>query len=337
MTRTSGLDTIEVARTALTRGLLASGINVDGVMAGNNPAVATEMFRKATTADPGMCDAWLARIVAGEDSAPVLDAAWAAREAYGWEIHRFGLRGTKFRPLVFDGLFLRLEVTSRESLRSAYAVALIREQRYADADTLLHGPAPTDPFDADAHAYAQGLLHFQAKRWPDVLGAFSTQRTWRLPAYAVAAAAMAATALASLGVFEDAFRRAAPAVDSDLVPAATTIALYTQAMCLRHLDKAEDANQLLRRVYSRDPQFTPARQALDDPFVRLVLTSPEAIESRTDPWDPDSAPHPRRCPGCRARRTCQPPPGRRGRRTVGDVGNGAGQTGSQTDPLHHQG
>jgi type VII secretion ATPase EccA len=290
MTSTRALDTIEVARTALTRGLLASGINVDGVMAGNNPAVAAEMFRKATAADPGMCDAWLARIVAGEDTVTVLDAAWAAREAYGWEIHRFGLRGTTFRPLVFDGLFLRLEVTSRESLRTAYAVALIRERRLADAGTLLSGPAPTDPFDADAHAYAYGLLHFQAKRWPDVLAAFSTERMWRLPAFAVAAAAMAATALASLGVFEDAFRRAAPAVDSDLVPAATTIALYTQAMCLRHLDKAEDANQLLRRVYSRDPQFTPARQALNDPLVRLVLTSPEAIETRTDPWDPDSAP-----------------------------------------------
>ncbi len=101
---------------------------------------------------------------------------------------------------------------------------------------------------------------------------------------------MAATALASLGVFEDAFRRAQKAVDSDLLPSATTIALYTQAMCLRHLDKADDANQLLRRAYSRDSQFSPAREALDDQTIRLTLTSPEAIESRTNPWDPDSAP-----------------------------------------------
>jgi type VII secretion ATPase EccA len=291
MTSTSGLAAAgtEAARAAMTRGLLASGISVDGVMPGDNAAVAADQFRKATTADPGMCDAWLARVVAGDDSVGVLEAAWRARESYGWEMHRFGLRGTTFRPLVFDGLFLRVEIASRDGLRCAYAVALIREGRFGDADTLLSQGEPGDPFDADAHVYARGLLHFLAKRWPDVLAAFPTDRRWRLSAFGAAAAAMAATALASLGVFEDAFRRARDAVDSDLVPAAATIAFYTQAMCLRHLDKPEDANQLLRRAYSRDPQFAPARQALDDPSIRLVLTSPETIESRSDPWDPDSA------------------------------------------------
>ena len=290
MTSTQG--TTDAARNAMAKGLLASGISVDGVMAGSNPAVAAEMFKKATTLDPGICDAWLARIVAGDDSVDVVAAAWNARESYGWEIHRLNLRGTTFRPMVSDGLFLRLEITSREALRSALAVTLIRENRFAQADSLLSEETPKDPFDADAHAYARGLLHFQAKRWPDVLAAFSPDRVWRLPIYGVAASAMAATALASLGVFEDAYRRAQQAANSDLAPAATTVALYTQAMCLRHLDKADDANQLLRRAYSRDPQFAPARQALDDQTIRLVLTSPEAIESRTNPWDPDSAPSP---------------------------------------------
>jgi type VII secretion ATPase EccA len=278
------------ARAAMTRGLLASGINVDGVMAGNNPAVATEQFRKATQLDPSICDAWLARIVAGDDSVEVVQAAWDARESYGWEIHRLSLRGTAFRPMVSDGVFLRLEITSRDALRTALAIALIREKRYPQAHALLSEANPTDPFDADSHLYARGLLHFQTKRWPDVLAVFSPDRVWRMPIFGAAASTMAATALASLGVFEDAFRRAQKAVDSDLLPAATTIALYTQAMCLRHLDKADDANQLLRRAYSRDSQFSPAREALDDQTTRLALTSPEAIESRTNPWDPDSAP-----------------------------------------------
>lgn len=282
----------DAARTAMTRGLLASGINVDGVMAGHNPTVAAEMFKKATELDPGICDAWLARIVAGNDSVEVVQAAWDARESYGWEIHRLGLRGTAFRPMVSDGVFLKLEITSRDALRAALAVALIREKRFAQAHALLSEAEPSDPFDADSHAYAQGLLHFQTKRWPDVLSAFSIDHVWRLPIYGAAASAMAATALASLGVFEDAFRRAQKAVESDLLPAASVIALYTQAMCLRHLDKADDANQLLRRAYSRDAQFAPAREALDDQTIRLVLTSPETIESRTNPWDPDSAPSP---------------------------------------------
>ena len=286
----TSMQATDAARSAMARGLLASGISVEGVMAKDNPAVAAEQFKKATALDPGICDAWLARIVAGDDGVEVVAAAWEARESYGWEILRLGLRGTAFRPMVSDGLFLRLEITSRDALRSALAAALIREKRFAQANALLSEAAPTDPFDADAHAYARGLLHFQAKRWPDVLTAFSVDRVWRMPIYGVAAAAMASTALASLGVFEDAYRRAQEAVSSDLAPAATTVALYTQAMCLRHLDKADDANQLLRRAYSRDPQFGPAREALDDQTVRLVLTSHEAIETRTDPWDPDSAP-----------------------------------------------
>lgn len=283
----------DAARQAMMRGLLASGINVDGVVASNNPVVAQQLFRQATEIDPAMCDAWLARIVAGDDSLPILAAAWAAREAYGWETHRMGLRGSAFRPMVNDGLFLRLEITSRDSLRSAYALALTREGRYSDADALLTADPPSDPFDLDAHTYARGVLHFRADRWPDVLRIFPAEKTWRLPIYGVAASAMAATALASLGVFEDGFRRAQSAVDSDLVPAASVVALYTQAMCLRHLGRADECNQLLRRAYSRDAAFAPVRSALDDPNWGLVVTNPEAVESRTDPWDPASAPSPK--------------------------------------------
>ena len=68
------------------------------------------------------------------------------------------------------------------------------------------------------------------------------------------------------------------------------IALYTQGMCLRHVGREEESIELLRRVYSRDPKFAPAREAMDDPNYRLVLTDPETIEARSDPWDPDSAP-----------------------------------------------
>src|SRR6185437_5210578 len=239
-----------------TRGLLASGVSVNGLMPSHNQEVADRMFRQATEADPSMCDAWLARIIAGDDSVAVLAGAWQCRESMG----------------------------------AAYAAALARDGRYRDADVLLDQIHSTDPFDADLYAYAHGLVHFRAQRWPDVLADFPAEKRWRKPVYGAAAAAMATTALASLGVFEDAFRRAQLAIDGDLCPQAATIALYTQAMCLRHLKKEDDAMQLLRRVYSRDAKFSPARQALDDRTRMLVLTTPEAIESRTDPWDPDSAP-----------------------------------------------
>lgn len=280
----------DAARQCMQRGLLASGINVNGVVASNNQPIARQLFREATELDPGMCDAWLARVVAGDDSLPILRSAWAARESYGWEVRRLGLAGSNFRPMVGDGLFLRMEVLSRDTLRSAYALALTQARQFAEAAELLKEDSPRDPFDVDAHAYALGVLHFSAQRWTDVLQHFPVDKTWRLPIFGVAASAMAATALASLGVFEDAFRRAQPAVDSDLLPAATVTALYTQAMCLRHLDRADECMQLLRRAYSKDPNYEPVRSALDDPKWGLVLTSHEAIETRTDPWDPSSAP-----------------------------------------------
>lgn len=290
----TGISTQEdSARNALRRGLLASGIGVGGLVPSHNEPVAAEMFRTVTRADPGMCDGWLGRILVGDDSIEALAGAWKAAETFGWELRRLGVLEAEFRPLVSDGLFLMLPITSVDALRGVYAAVLIREQRYADADRLLDEAPPPDPFDADLHTYTQGLLHFRTQRWSDVLRLFPVDKRWYRPEYECAGAAMATTALASLGVFEDAFRRGERAVRDDRIPQATTVALYTQAMCLRHLGRDEEAAQLLRRVYSRDPKFAPAREALDDADRRLVLTDPETIEARTDPWDPGSAPNER--------------------------------------------
>jgi type VII secretion ATPase EccA len=280
----------ETARTAFSRGMLASGVSVNGLVPSHNAAVAARMFRQASDSDPSMCDAWLARIAAGDESVEVLAGAWEARETLGWETRRLSVLPSDFAPLVFDGMFVRLQISSAASLGAAYAVVLAREARYRDAEVLLDTLDPGDPFDADLVTYARGVLQFRGQRWTDVLALFPAEKQWRWPIYGAAAAAMAATALASLGVFEDAFRRARLAIDGGLCPQAATIALYTQAMCLRHLGKEEEATQLLRRVYARDAKFVPARQALDDASRRLVLTTPEAIEARTDRWDPASAP-----------------------------------------------
>lgn len=289
----TNIDAESPARSAFRRGLLASGIAVDGLVPSHHDRVARDMFATVTQADPTACDGWLGRLLAGDDTPEVLAGAWAAADSYGWEIRRLGVLGADFCPTVFDGLFLQLPICSVDSLRAAYATVLIRDHHHDRAHTLLtQVPAPAAPLDADMHSYVSGLLHFRTQRWTDVLRLFPPDKRWYRPEYGCAAAAMATTALASLGVFEDAFRRGEQAAGDDRVPAAATVALYTQAMCLRHLGREAEAAQLLRRVYSRDPKFGPARQALDDPTRRLVLTDPETIEARTDPWDPDSAPAP---------------------------------------------
>jgi type VII secretion ATPase EccA len=288
MTRSQS--TAEDARNAMVAGLLASGISVNGLQPSHNPQVASQMFNTATKLDPGMCDAWLARVLAGEQSIEVLASAWASVRTFGWETRRLGVTDLQFRPEVSDGLFLRLAVTSVESLACAYAAVLAEAKRYEEAAKLLDGVEPRHPFDAELVSYVRGVLYFRTGRWPDVLAQFPEGTQWRHPELKAAGAAMATTALASLGVFEEAFRRGQDAVEGDRVPGAANIALYTQGMCLRHVGREEEAVELLRRVYSRDPKFTPAREALDNPNFRLILTDPETIEARTDPWDPGSAP-----------------------------------------------
>jgi type VII secretion ATPase EccA len=287
---TRAQSTAEDARNAMLAGLLASGISVNGLQPSHNPQVALQMFTTATSLDPGMCDAWLARVMAGGQSIEVLAGAWASVRTFGWETRRLGVTDLQFRPEVSDGLFLKLAITSVESLACAYAAALAEAKRYEEAAKLLDGVEPRHPFDSELVNYVRGVLYFRTGRWPDVLVQFPEGTVWRHPELKAAGAAMATTALASLGVFEEAYRRGSEAVEGDRVPGAANIALYTQGMCLRHVGREEEAVELLRRVYSRDPKFAPAREALDNPNFRLILTDPETIEARTDPWDPESAP-----------------------------------------------
>ncbi len=280
----------EDARNAMIAGLLASGISVNGLQPSHNLQVALRMFTTASSIDPAMCDAWLARLLAGDQSIEVLSGAWAAVSTFGWETRRLGVTELQFHPDVSDGLFLKLAVISVESLACAYAAVLAEAKRYEEADKLLDGVEPRQPIDQELIAYVRGILYFRTGRWPDVLTQFPEGKTWRNPELKAAGAAMATTALASLGVFEEAVRRSQDAIEADRVPGAANVALYTQGMCLRHLGREEEAIEVLRRVYSRDPKFTPARAALDNPNYQLVLTDPETIEARTDPWDPDTAP-----------------------------------------------
>ena len=282
--------TAEDARNALLAGLLASGISVNGLQPSHNPQVASQMFNTATTLDPNMCDAWMARVLAGDQSVEVLSRAWATMRTFGWDIRRFGVTDLEFRPQVSDGLFLRLAVTTVEALACAYAAVLAAAKRYEEAAELLDRVEPRLPVDEELINYVRGILYFRTGRWPDVLTQFPEGKTWRNPELKAAGAAMVTTALASLGVFEEAIRRGQDAIEADRVPGAANIAIYTQGMCQRHLGREDEAVELLRRVYSRDPKFTPAREALDNPNYQLILTDPETIEARTDPWDADSAP-----------------------------------------------
>ena len=123
--------------------------SVNGLQPSQNPQVALQMFTTATRLDPDMCDAWLARVLAGDQTIEVLTGGWQAVKTFGWELRRLGLSELEFRPEVSDGMFLRLAVTRVESFAAAYAAALTEAKRYAEAAELLDSTEPRHPFDQE--------------------------------------------------------------------------------------------------------------------------------------------------------------------------------------------
>ena len=133
----TGIDAETPARSAFRRGLLASGIGVGGLVPSHNRQVAAEMFRTVTRAEPSVCDGWMGRVLAGEDTLEVLAGAWEAAETFGWEIRRLQVLGADFRPWCSTDCFCSCRSASVDALRCAYATVLIREANYSQADELL--------------------------------------------------------------------------------------------------------------------------------------------------------------------------------------------------------
>uniref|UniRef100_UPI0035CC20C1 AAA family ATPase n=1 Tax=uncultured Mycobacterium sp. TaxID=171292 RepID=UPI0035CC20C1 len=96
--------------------------------------------------------------------------------------------------------------------------------------------------------------------------------------------ALKASAAASLGEFVPALeiietiRTTNPYVAADVA--------LTKGWCLRELGDEEAAKAAFRAAAVDGQLLDAARQALDDPHYRLIVTDPETIATRTDKWDP---------------------------------------------------
>ena len=74
------------------------------------------------------------------------------------------------------------------------------------------------------------------------------------------------------------------------MPAAGQAAQFCKGLTLRELGNEAEARGIFERIYSQEPGFEANAAALRDPKYRLVITSKEVIDSRTDRWDPASVP-----------------------------------------------
>ena len=178
----------------------------------------------------------------------------------------------------------------------AYAASMIETKDFDEAEQVLdeldrlRAAMPDgDEASAEICSYLRGVLHFTTQRWPDVLSALSNSGSFTDEYIAAGAHLMVGSACAQMGLFGEGIRRLDQAIEGP-IPAARRAAEFCKGLTLREMGNEQEARVIFERIYSEEPGFEANSAALRDPKYRLIITSKEMIDSRTDRWDPASAP-----------------------------------------------
>jgi type VII secretion ATPase EccA len=275
-------------------GVLSLGIAIDGLEIERDLQYAALAFTRATEYDPEMCDAWLGRAVVGESTPEVIHHLHRTSQWLGREQRRLGLPPRTLSGRFETGLYLNYTLSSLTEIKLAYAASLIQAKDYGEAERTLDELAATRTATSDAandeiYAYIRGILYFTTQIWPDVLTALASSASFTDEFIAAGAHLMVGSACAQMGLFGEGIRRLDQALQSP-IPAASRAAEFCKGLTLREMGNEQGARTIFERIYSEEPTFEANYAALRDPKFRLIVTSKEAIESRTDKWDPASAP-----------------------------------------------
>jgi type VII secretion ATPase EccA len=276
-------------------GVLSLGIPIDGLEVDRDIHYAAAAFRRATEYDPDMCDAWLGRAAVGENTPEVIHHLHRSSKWLGREQRRLGLPPRSLSARFDTGLYLDYAMSGPTEVWLAYTASLIQGRDYGQAEETLDELAemrramPDDWASDEICAYVRGILHFTTQRWPDVLTALANSATFADQFIAAGAHLMVGSACAQMGLYGEGLRRLDEAIDGP-IPAARRAAEFCKGLTLREMGNEPDARKIFERIYSEEPGFEANYTALRDPKFRLVVTSQEVIESRTDKWDPASSP-----------------------------------------------
>ena len=268
----------------------SSGIPIDGEQYPADPAKAALAFTRATEWAPMMADAWLGRVASGDNSASVVLQLYRSRATIGAEQRRLGLPPRTLSGRFSTGLYIDYPLADRTEAIVAYAATLIAGADYQGAEDALDEAADEcagrgRPPIVD---YLRASLHFRTQRWTDVLTALAPSNTWTDEYMNAGADLMAGSACVQMGLFTEGVRRLEAAANGP-IPAAATAAMFTHGLALREQGMEAQAREQFEAVYSRDPSFAANSKALSDQRFRLVITTAETINSRSDRWDPATA------------------------------------------------
>jgi type VII secretion ATPase EccA len=276
----------------------------------SDPDAARDFFRQATEIDPSMADAWLGRIAAGDESLSTLQQLYA----YGARLHRETNRlGVHLSAAIKAGPYLSISVTEASHAGLALASALIDDRQYEKAEALLQDSSLLDSWENHQwQQYIRAYLMFATQRWPDVISIAASilpPQAIIMSAVTAGTNALAAHAAVHLGQARVAldwtdrveiraghsgpreWRRhqltdtAVTAIDPDEFPLIAADLAYVRGMAHRQLGEQDKAEIWLSKATINGALIEPAKQALADPALQLVITDEETINSRTNKWD----------------------------------------------------
>ncbi|WP_205873977.1 type VII secretion AAA-ATPase EccA [Mycobacterium camsae] len=277
-------------------GVLSLGIPIDGLETDRDVQYAALAFKRATEHDPQMSDAWLGRAAAGDVSSEVLYNLWrTSKDNLNREQRRLGLPRRALSGRFQTGLYLDYTLSTLTEVWLAYAASMIAGKDYDEAqrvldelETLRRSMPDGDAGNNEICAYIRGVLHFTTQRWPDVLTALANSASFNDEYIGAGAHLMVGSACAQMGLFGEAIRRLDQAIDGP-IPAASRAAEFCKGLTLREMGKEPEARTIFERIYSEEPGFEANAAALHDPKYRLIVSTREDIDSRTDKWDPSTA------------------------------------------------
>jgi type VII secretion ATPase EccA len=273
-------------------------------------SAAQARFREASEIDPSMADAWLGRIAAGDEELSTLQQLYA----YGARLHRETNRlGVRLSASIKAGPYLAISVTESSHAGLALASALIDDGQYEKAQALLDDSALLDSWENHQwQQYVRAYLMFATQRWPDVISVAATMlppQAIIMSAVTAATSALAAHAAAHLGQARVALdwadrvelraghggsgeaRRhqlaetAVTAIDPNDFPLIAADLAYVRGMAHRQLDEEDKAQIWLSKATINGALTDPAKEALADPHLQLVVTDEATIDTRSNKWD----------------------------------------------------
>ncbi|MGH3634543.1 MAG: AAA family ATPase, partial [Mycobacterium sp.] len=267
-------------------------------------------FREATEIDPSMADAWLGRIAAGDEALSTLQELYA----YGARMHRETNRlGVQLSAPIKAGPYLSISMTESSHAGLALASALIDDGQYEKAEGLLKDSTLLDSWENHQWLqYIRAYLMFTTQRWPDVISIAATilpPQAIIMSAVTAATNALAAHAAAHLGQarvtldwadrvelradggLRSESRRheladtAVTAIDPNDFPLIAADLAYVRGMAHRQLGEEDKTQIWLSKATINGALIEPAKQALAEAALQLVVTDEETINTRTNKWD----------------------------------------------------